>query len=221
VNPISSHDSSERPSSGERALISEIFHALSQPLTALHCSLDLALRRDQTLKELRASVQMALENVERLRQRLLLARALNFAFEPAESEVIDLGELLRELHEDMSPLFESCGRQFELRSSSEPVLVSGNKSRLTQALFVFLDYLLRYSITEEPFTMCLSPSEEHEARLRIEASIWLPVSPDGEPRVSPCEIELARRTFIAAGGDFQLIERELRRSVWLATLPMR
>jgi signal transduction histidine kinase len=219
VNPISSNDRSARQSSAERALISEIFHALSQPLTALQCSLDLALRRDRTWKQLRASVQTALDHAERLRQRLLLARALNAAFEPAETEIINFGELLGELHEEMAPLFESFGKRLELRICGEPVFVGGNKSRLRQALFVLIDYLLRYSASEEPLRMELSRSEQHQAQLRIEASSCLPVSPGGEPRVTPCEIELARRTFVAAGGDFRWPDQDSRRGVWLATLP--
>ena len=34
------------------ALISEVFHSLSQPLTALHCELELALRRGLSLATL-------------------------------------------------------------------------------------------------------------------------------------------------------------------------
>jgi hypothetical protein len=43
-------------------IVFEVFHSLSQPLTALHCSLELSLQRDQTVEELRAGIQTALEN---------------------------------------------------------------------------------------------------------------------------------------------------------------
>jgi len=212
---------SEPQSSTERAFISEIFHSLSQPLTALHCSLDLALRRDRTLQQLRASVQAALEHAERLRQRLLLARALNAASEPAEPEAIDLGELLFELQADLSPLFECAGGRLELQRSGEAIFVCGNKSRLMQALFVFLEYLLRYSVVGEPLLMFLSAGEQGRAELRIEASSSLPIGRDDVPGALPCEMELARRTFVAAGGDFWSEEGDVKRSVWVATLPLR
>ncbi len=94
------------------ALISEVFHNLSQPLTALHCELELALRRDQTVEELRGSVQAALEDAERLRQRLLLVRALNDASNPGDlSQPTELCELFRQLHEDMLPLFALGGTE--------------------------------------------------------------------------------------------------------------
>ena len=62
-----------------------VFHDLSQPLTALHCSLELALARDQTIEEFRASVEAALHNAERLRQRLLLLRELSDADDPGDT----------------------------------------------------------------------------------------------------------------------------------------
>ena len=58
---------------------SSVFHDLSQPLTALHCSLELALLQDQTIEEFRASVEGALRAADRLRQQLLLLRELHDA----------------------------------------------------------------------------------------------------------------------------------------------
>src|SRR5580658_4323384 len=98
--------------SSEAAFLSEVFHSLSQPLTALHCTLDLAMQHDRTTEQLRASVQSALDNAERLRRRLLLIRALQDAENPGDtSELVDVNALLRELCDDMSPLFESTGRK--------------------------------------------------------------------------------------------------------------
>ena len=46
----------------QHSFVSEVFHNLSQPLTALQCSLELSLFRDQTIDELRTSVETALQN---------------------------------------------------------------------------------------------------------------------------------------------------------------
>ncbi len=79
-------------------LVSEVFHNLSQPLTALHCELELALRRDRTVEELRSSIQAALEDAARLRQRLLLVRALSDAADPGDlSQPTELCELFRHM----------------------------------------------------------------------------------------------------------------------------
>ncbi len=63
----------------------EIFHSLSQPLTALLCSLELSLSNDGSVEELRATIQDALANAERLRQRLVSLRELTDAGGPADS----------------------------------------------------------------------------------------------------------------------------------------
>ncbi len=105
-----------------RDFASNVFHDLSQPLTALHCSLELALLRDQTGEEFRTSVESALQNAERLRQRLLLLRELSDADDPGDVAMpLALDRLLQQLCEDMVPLFESAGRSLEL--TCEPVQV--------------------------------------------------------------------------------------------------
>lgn len=130
----------------ERAFISEVFHNLSQPLTALHVSLDLSLLRDQTVEELRFSLESALQNTERLRQRLLLVRALQDAADPVDnSQVTDLNAMLRELHEYLLPMFESAEQEFVLTIDNNAVLVRADSEKLRRALFYFLEYIFRYS----------------------------------------------------------------------------
>lgn len=207
----------------EAAFISEVFHSLSQPLTALHCTLDLALQCDQTVGQLRASVQTALDNAERLRQRLLLVRALNDVGNPGgETETIDLGALLRELHEDMSPLFKSEERRFELDLRDSPVMVRADRVRLTQALFVFVEYLFRYLPQGGLLSIGVEKPHRGQAKIYIVSPSSLPVSPveagSGENR--SCEVELLRRTVLARGGDFILRDHTPGRSVWLARLPL-
>jgi small-conductance mechanosensitive channel len=57
-------------------MLSEIFHTLSQPLTALECGMELSLRQDKTVKQLRTRMQTLLEITQLLHQRLLELRAL-------------------------------------------------------------------------------------------------------------------------------------------------
>lgn len=209
--------------SAEAAFISEVFHNLSQPLTALHCTLDLALQRDQTLCELRASVQTALDNAERLRQRLLLVRALNDAAAPAKSaQAVELCALLRELGEDMAPLFESAGRKLELDIGGEPLPVRADKMRLMQGLFVFVEYLFRYLPEGERISIRLDQGDGQQAEIRIDAASWLPLSPAQDASNPPfsCEIELLHRTLAAAGGEFELMSGGPQQSLWRAALPL-
>ena len=203
------------------AFVSEVFHNLSQPLTALHCSLELALNRDRTVEELRGSIQTALENAERLRQRLLLVRALADAAEAGDlSQPADLAELFRELREDMAPLCESAGVRLDVQNEARAILVRGNQARLAQAMFCLLEYLLRYAPPGATIAIRIRASEE-QAEILISAAGALPVGPSlhgAEPY--SCEIEMARRTFGAVGGEFKLEEYRPDSSVWRATLAL-
>lgn len=204
-----------------RSFLSEIFHSLSQPLTALHCSLDLALRRDRTLEELRASVQSALEDAERLRQRLLLLRALNDAGDPGDlSQPVELTEMLRELQEEMLPLFVSAGKRLELEAEAGPMMVRGNRVRLMRALFYFLEYLFRYAPEGAGFSIRAGRGQGRHARIHIAAASWLPLAPAGKGAAYSCEMEMARRSFRAAGGEFALRSAAAGSSVWEARLPL-
>ena len=69
----------------EHALVSELFHAISQPLTALECGFEVSLRRDKTAVQFRTRVASALVAVQLLHQRLMEARALQDAGEPGDN----------------------------------------------------------------------------------------------------------------------------------------
>jgi signal transduction histidine kinase len=212
----------------QRSFISAVFHNLSQPLTALHCVLDLSLRHDQTTEELRGSIQTALENAERLRQRLLLVRALSDASDSGDiSQPVELRDLLRELQEDMLPLFDSAGKRLEVKTETEisdrSLLVRGNRTRLLRALFCFVEYLLRYSPKGSVLSLRVAPQQGRLAELRIEAASCFPLAPateNSDEVVLSCEIELARRSLRAAGGELTLLSALADHSSWRATLPL-
>ena len=205
------------------ALVSEVFHNLSQPLTALHCELELALLRDHTVEELRGSVQSALEDAERLRQRLLLVRALSDASDPGDvSQPTDLTCLFRQLHEDMLPLFASAGQKFEVELERGAVLVRANQMRLMRALFAFVEYLFRHSAEGAVLAIRVQINAGH-ADIGISAATCLPVAPSADGTAATpysCEIEMARRTFRAVDGEFALVSAGADESVWRATLPL-
>jgi hypothetical protein len=49
----------------DNRMVSEIFHALSQPLTTLHCSLELAARKEVKPRN-RKSIEQALSEVQQI-----------------------------------------------------------------------------------------------------------------------------------------------------------
>ena len=126
----------------ERALVSDLFHAISQPLTALECGLEVSLRRDRTAAQLRARVETALVAAKLLHQRLLEARVLQDAGEPGDTSVpMELESLLLQLQEDFLPIAESA--KVSLAVQCETVMVRGNEARFRNGFFYLFEFLLR------------------------------------------------------------------------------
>ncbi len=195
----------------EHAFLSDVFHELSQPLTALQCLLELSLLRDTTAAELRASVEKALDNADRLRQRLVLMRAVHSADQPSFADhTTDLNDVLRELHEDLLPVFASAGQELRIERFPGAVLVRSDRRQLAGALFYCLEYLLRYSSAESATAVDVLTSGEHSAEIRIRSQASMPVSmSSSETReINSFELELARRTFRAVGGDFSVTQND-------------
>jgi hypothetical protein len=187
----------------ERAFVSDLFHAVSQPLTALECGLELSLRRDQSAAEFRARVETALVNAKLLHRRLLEARALQDASEPGDTHApVDLKGLVLQLHEDLLPVATSA--QIKLDVKCEAATVHGNEARLRNGLFYLIEFLLRVcgsgqrvSIRAQRVSLtALEVSFRNSSPARIE-------TPDSTPVAEPADLGLriAQRTFRAAGGE--------------------
>ena len=211
----------EQGAADQRSLVSDVLHKLSQPLTALQCSLELSLVRDQSAEEFRASVEAALQNAERLRQSLLLLRELSDADDPGDTSApVDLQRLLLELREDFLPVFESAGGRFDLNCG--PVQVRGNRAKLARAFFYLLEYLLRSS-RHRSLNVNVEQTKGRQAEIRM--AFFNTVSSEAstndafEPLLAG-EVEIARRTFRAAGGDLASAESASGQSIWIASLPL-
>jgi len=66
----------------DEELVHEIFHELSQPLTTLECGLELAIRYDTTLAQVRKRLKVLLETADVMHQRLAALRVLQQEPEP-------------------------------------------------------------------------------------------------------------------------------------------
>jgi len=187
--------------------VSDVLHKLSQPLTALQCSLELALVRDQTAEEFRASVEAAVQNAERLRQNLLLLQELSDADDPGDiSAPVPLHELLRELQQDFLPVCESAGGCFVVHC--DPLLVRGNGAKLRRAFFYLVESLLRDS-QQRRLSVAVEPTEARQVEIRMSFSGDRPgavPAGDNPDSLSTGELELARRVFRAVGGNLVLVQ---------------
>jgi hypothetical protein len=203
-----------------RDFASNVFHQLSQPLTALHCSLELALVRDQSVEEFRASVEAALHAAQRLRQRLLLLRELSDADDPGDTSTLPLDGLLRQLRDDMLPLFESAGRSFEL--ACEPAQVAANEAKLMRGFFYLLEFLLRCPSPDNPFAMRAERTQQSQVEICIAGCAARLAAGTPEDYSGPDwdgGLEIARRTFRAIGGDLTWIASTDLPGIWMVRLP--
>ena len=190
----------------ERAFVSDLFHAVSQPLTALQCGLELSLLRDQSAGEFRARVETALVNAKLLHQRLLEARALQDASEPGDPHLpVDVKGLLLQLQEDLLPVATST--KIKLDVKCEAAMVHGNEARLRNGLFYLIEFLLRICRTDQR----VSIRAQRVSLIAFEVSfrtcglnrIESPESPlDADP--ADLSLRIAQRTFRAAGGELVL-----------------
>ncbi|HEY4899504.1 MAG TPA: hypothetical protein VIH91_01670 [Terriglobales bacterium] len=201
----SASDSSAQQS--EQVLISELFHAISQPLTALECGLEVSLRRDKTAAQFRTRVASALVAAKLLHQRLLEARVLQEAGEPGDpSPPVALKGLLLQLLDDFLPVAES--RNIQLDVKCETAMVRGNEARFKNGFFHLFEFLLR--------TCPSRHSTSIRARLLNPAVLEVTFSNNGsvdslesgQPK-SPTDLSLriAQRTFQAAGGNLVLTRK--------------
>jgi len=179
------------------------------------------LVRDQTLEEFRASVEAALQNAERLRQRLLLLRELSDAEDPGDTSTpLALDQILQQLREDMLPLFESAGRSFEL--TCEAVKVPANEAKLVRGFFYLLEFLLRCPSPSHGLSMRGERKDQQQVEICIAGCGARVAAAPSDDCCEPDwngELEIARRTFCAVGGDLIWSACPGLPGVWIVRLP--
>lgn len=121
--------------------ISELFHMISQPLTGLHCLLEVSLLKKQKAEGYRRDIQKALEAASRLVESLRQARELAEADQPGELELIDLSQIVRDVTAEFAPLLEMTHTTL-ITSHSNEILVRANRERLRRSAFYLFDNVL-------------------------------------------------------------------------------
>ena len=124
----------------KRKPLSHVFHLLSQPVTALQCSLEFALNSFDDPPQCRTWIEAALENCERLRCRLSLAREIAEAAEPIDAgDTSELRSVLEEALTTVEALFATPHGRPELLCDA--VEICGEHSRLLRAFLHILQNL--------------------------------------------------------------------------------
>ena len=134
----------------ERRFVADASHELRSPLTILKTEIDLALRGGRTAEELRAALESASEETDRLVQLaedLLVIARVDEGRLALSKEELDVGDLLRTVAGRFEQRAAGEGRRIEVADGG-PLRVRGDRARLEQALGNMVDNALRHGAGE-------------------------------------------------------------------------
>jgi hypothetical protein len=183
--------------------VSEILHALSQPITALECGLELSLRKDKTPADLRARIRSSLATTRLLHQRLVEFQALQDASEHGDTSLpVPIQTVLQQLREDYLPVAQAAS--VELVVKCEPAMIRGDETRLRNGFFHLLEFLVRICPSKGCLRICGLPLNAEV--LEVNFSSDVSASPQARERslAGDLDLRIAGRTFRAAGGNLVL-----------------
>ncbi|HXZ80788.1 MAG TPA: hypothetical protein VEG30_12715 [Terriglobales bacterium] len=118
-----------------REHVSEAFHSLNQPLTALHCVIELALLQPRSGEEYRMRLRESLQLVDRIFEFTAGVREFVEAEDPGLQREFAIGEVLREVTKKHSAI---AGARIELKQSYDAV-VTADFERLCKGLICLLE----------------------------------------------------------------------------------
>ncbi len=140
-----------------RRFSADASHELQTPLTILKGELEVVLRSTRTPEEYRATIESALEEVDRIARLveglLLLARAEAGVLKMDRQEV-DLTQVLEEVYHRFKPLADAHG--IELRFGAiEPFHIRGDREGLQSMISNLVDNAIKYTGAEGRVTISL------------------------------------------------------------------
>ena len=121
----------------ERRLLSDASHELRTPLTVLRTGIQVALRRERDVDELRAALESAEHEagrVTRIAEDLLVVARADQGRLPLRLEPLDTGELLNAAAARARPVAESTGRELRTESDGLTAAVRADRDRANQAI---------------------------------------------------------------------------------------
>jgi len=187
----------------ERVYFSDLLHAMSQPVTALECGLELALRKDTTAMQLRARLKTALVTARLLHQRLVEFQVLQNAGEPGDtSRPAAVEIILLQLREDFVPVARSA--KVKLAVKCESAMVHGDEARLRNGFFHLFEFLLRMCSSHGNIRICAHTLSPSALQVNFSSDASTSIATPEQPLAVDLDLRIARRTFQAAGGDLFL-----------------
>jgi len=191
-----------------RQLTSDLFHELSQPLTNLCCSLELALLQSPTTDEYGQIVSQALVQAEKASELATAIRELLDAGHPGEkASIFDLSHAVGDAVGDLLLVAESAG--VEIAYVPPPLCpVWFDAHRLRQGLFHLLGSLIGMGSPSSVLKIELDASGP-QTLLCLKLSGVADSAGKAEPQpdrklLQRLELGISRSIFEAAGGSFSV-----------------
>lgn len=126
-----------------RKMISEAFHTLNQPLTGLHCGLEIALQKPRSDGEYRQRIGSGLENAGVILQLVRAIRQLVDAADPGERfGTVDLALVLSQLRSELEVVGEALRVEVAVQCETS-CKVMADPTKLMAALGTLADEHLR------------------------------------------------------------------------------
>lgn len=125
-----------------RHYLSEAFHSLAQPITAVHCGLEIAIAKPRSIDEYRTRIEEALQITEGFRELTAALRELVEAEHlGTDVEVLDLPTFLVEVHETLDPIAHLLDASLSFRSAAK-VNVTASRVKLLRVIVFLSEQLL-------------------------------------------------------------------------------
>jgi len=236
MNPSTAGVAPVLPDCESPRLVADLFHALSQPLTTLCCSLELTLQQTPTEKQYRESVTRALAQAEQVSWLAMGIRELLDAGDAGpDLEVLQMQAAVHDAVTDLLSVAELAGVRICYLPRS-PGSVRFEARRLRRGLFHLMGFVVgwgggavvRIELSEsgEQVVLALTVSGEGISREAMESaespesSSPASSSQDALPRdlTRRLGLGIARATFEAAGGSFRA-ERGIESMIVEVRLP--
>lgn len=147
----------------EKQFFTDASHDLRTPLTILKGEIDLALQKDQHVKEYKNTLQSSEEEVTRLID--LVENMLFFARESkskqvVQKEILDVTDIIAERVSKFQKLANQKQHKISFTLPKESITIQGNKQLLQRLFTSLLDNAVKYTPTEGKISVTLYLEEK-------------------------------------------------------------
>ena len=165
-----------------RRFISDAFHTLNQPLTGLHCGLEIALQKPRSEGEYRKRISDGVEHAGKVLELIRALRQLVDAADPGERfGTVSLGIVLAQVKSELEVLAEATGVALNLQTESS-AQVKADPGKLVAALGGLIASEMELVERGGELKVSLLPTKK-SIMLRISGATKR-LQPDGESKIA-------------------------------------